>query len=167
MDKNMLCEALYALPSGVIVRRKKSFVMPAIVLVAGLALVTIYYLKLDAMSNNLSSSLILIAGGTLLIGLLMVANRLFDREGCPALAATGEKLRYVERYFPLERRAEIQRYIDEGALNRLFMASEGEVSGISVAIYHSADRKFAAMQAYEYIGFEYRPITGVKVIGGN
>ena len=167
MDKISLCEAMYALPCGVVVRRKKSLFPSIAVMVAGIALVVLYFMMREGWSNNLASSVILIAGGALLVGLLMLVSRLTDKEGCPALAATGEKLRYVERYFPLERRAEIQRYIDEGALNRLFATPEGQVSGISVAIYHSADRKFAAIQAYEYIGFEYRPITGVKVLGGN
>lgn len=164
MDKSTICEALYALPSGAVVRRKKSLIPSIAVLAAGVVLVVLYFLMLDTMSNNLSSSLILVGGGTLLVGLLMFTTRLVDKEGCPALKASGEKLQYVERYFPIERRAEVQRLIEEGSIKRLCAAPDGQVSGIAVAIYHSADRRFAAMQAYEYVGFEYQPITPVKVI---
>lgn len=164
MDKNLLCEALYALPSGAVVRRNKSCVAALMVSAVGVALVVGYYMTLDTLSNNLSSSLILLAGGTLLIGLLMLCTRLTDKQGCPALKSTGEKLHYVERYFPLERRIEVQRNIEEGSLARLLAAPEGQVSGIGVAIYHSADRKVVAMQAYEYAGFEYKPITEVKIV---
>ena len=164
MDKISLCEAMYALPSGVVVRRKKSLFPSIAVMVAGVALVVLYFMMREGWSNNLATSVILIAGGALLVGLLMLVSRLTDKEGCPCLAATGETLRYVERYFPLERRAEIKHYIEEGSLKRLFAAPDGEVSGIAVAIYHSADKQFAAMQAYEYIGFEYRPITAVRIV---
>ncbi len=167
MDKKMLCEALYALPGGVVVRRKKSLLPSLIVMAVGIALVVFYYLSLDAMSNNLASSLILAAGGVLLVGILMLMSRIFDNEGHPALAATGEKLRYEERFFPLDERAAIQRHIDQGDLLHLLAKNEGQVSSIAVAILYSADRRIAAMQGYEYLGFEYRPITGIKVLEGN
>lgn len=164
MDKSTICEALYALPSGAVVRRSKSLIPSIAVMTVGIALVVLYYMARNTMSDNLASSLILFAGGAVLIGLLMLITRLSDKLGTPALKATGEKLRYVERYFPIERRGEVQRLIDEGSLKRLFAAPEGQVSGIAVAIYHSANLQFAAVQAYEYVGFEYQPITPVKVI---
>lgn len=165
MDKSTICEAMYALQGGVVVRRSKSLIPSIAVMAVGVALVVLYYMNLDHWSNNLASSVILVAGGTLLIGLLMCCTRLMDKEGRPVLARTGETLRYVERYFPIERRGEIQRYIEEGSLKRLFAAPDGQVLGIAVAIYHSADQQFAAVQAYEYVDFEYRPVTEVKIIG--
>lgn len=165
MDKNNLCEALYALPNGVVIRRKKSYIPAITVLVVGL-LMTMLYVGIEReLSNNAASSLMLITGAVILVGLLMLSTRLSDREGCPALAATGKRLRYAEYYFPIERRSEVQRYIDEGAIKRIFAAPDGQTSGIGVALYYSDDKQFAAMQAFEYIGFEYRPITGVKIIG--
>lgn len=166
MDKHNLCEAMYALQSGAVVRRKKSLLPTVAVLMIGLLLVVLYSMIEEQLSKNLSSSLMLATGVVVMVGLLMLATRLSDREGCPALAATGERLRYAEYYFPIERRKEVQRYIDEGALMRLMAATENQNSGIGVAIYHSTDRTFAAMQAYEYIGFEYRPITGIKIVEG-
>lgn len=164
MDKNMLCEALYALPSGVVVRRKKSL-MPSIgVLIFGLILLSIYFVNLDSMSNNCSSSLVLVAGATLLVAVLMLLTRIFDVDGQPVLAATGKKLRYQECYFPPEKRSEIQRLVDEGALRHLLTMHEGSVSSIGVAVLYSEDKTVAAMQAFEYISFEYRPITGIRII---
>ena len=155
---------MYALQSGAIVRRKKSFLPSVIVLIVGLLMVILYNMIDDQLGKNLSSSLVLVIGMVVMVGLLMLTTRLCDREGCPALAATGERLRYAEHYFPVERRSEVQRYIDEGSLTRLIASTDNQHSGIGVAIYHSADRAFAAMQAYEYIGYEYRPITGVKIV---
>ena len=164
MDKISLCEAMYALPGGVVVRRKKRLLPSIAVIVVGVALVVLYFMMRESWSNNLSSSLVLVAGATLLVGLLMLTTRLTDKDGRPCLAATGEPLRYVERYFPVERRAEIKHLVEEGALKRLFASPDGQVSGIAGAIYHSADKQFAAIQAYEYLGFEYRAITAVRIM---
>lgn len=164
MDKNTLCEAMYALPSGVVVRRKKSYLPSLAILAVGVALIVLYFLMHSNWSNNLASSLILVAGAAVLIGGLMFVTRLTDREGRPALAATGKPLRYVERYFRVEQRAEISRLVEEGSLARLFATPDGQVSGIAVALYHSPDGAFAAMQAYEYIDFEYRAITPIKIV---
>lgn len=164
MDKNNLSEALYALPGGVVVRRKKSLVVPLVVLALGLGLIVLYYFTQDAMGDNLASSLTMLAGATTLVGGLMLTSALVDHEGKPAIQATGERLRYKEIYFPLEQRAEVQRFIDEGSIKRILASNASQSSGIVVAIYHSADLRLASMQAYEYIGYEYRPITGIKVV---
>ncbi|MBR5850084.1 MAG: hypothetical protein IKZ12_03380 [Alistipes sp.] len=164
MDKNLLCEAMYALQSGVVVRRKKSLLPSIAVLGAGIALIVLYFLMRANWSNNFASSMVLLAGMVALIGLLMVISRLTDSEGCPWFSTTNEPLRYMERYFPIERRGEIQRLVNEGAFKRLLAMDSNDVSGIAVAIYHSKDGSFATMQAYEYIDFEYRPITNIKIV---
>lgn len=165
MDKHTICEAMYALQGGVVVRRQKSLIPSIIVIAVGVALVVLYFTKMESWSNNLASSVILVAGATLLVGLLMACTRLADKEGYPVLSRTGKPLRYVERFFPAERRTEVQRYVEEGSLKRVAALPEGEASAIAVAIYHSADGRFSAMQAYEYVGFEYLPITAIKIVG--
>lgn len=164
MDKNNLSEALYALPGGVVVRRKKSPVLSLVVLTIGIGLIVLYFFTKDAMGDNLASSLIMAAGAVTLVGGLMLTSCLVDTEGKPTIQATGERLRYKELYFPQEQRAEVQRLIDEGSVKRLLAANNGQSSGIAIAIYHTADLRIASMQAYEYIGYEYRPITSIKVI---
>lgn len=164
MDKNNLSEALYALPGGVVVRRKKSPVLSFMVLAIGIGLIVLYFFTKDTMGDNLASSLIMAAGAITLVGGLMLTSCLVDTEGKPAIQATGEQLHYKELYFPQEQRAEVQRLIDEGLIKRILAATNGQSSGIAVAIYHTSDLRIASMQAYEYIGYEYRPITGIKVI---
>ncbi len=164
MDKRTICEALYALPSGAVVRRKKSVLPSIVVIVAGVAGIVLYYMMRDNLSNNLASSLILSAGGVLLVGLLMLSTALTDKEGRPVLSQTGEPLRYTERYYPIERKAEVRQLIEDGSLKRLLSVADGSVSGIAVAIYHTSDLRIVAAQAYEYVDFEYRPVSSVKVI---
>jgi hypothetical protein len=49
-------------------------------------------------------------------------------------------------------------------LRHLLTMHEGSVSSIGVAVLYSEDKTVAAMQAFEYISFEYRPITGIRII---
>ena len=56
--------------------------------------------------------------------------------------------------------------VDNRLLKRLLATKSGQVSGIAVAIYYADDKEFGVMQAYEYIDFEYRPITLVRIVGG-
>lgn len=168
MDKKSICEAMYALPSGVVVRRKKNQIVPLLILAVGIGMVVLNYgLDVEAQSADVSASLMLVAGATIIVGLLMCLSRLFDSEGYPWHTPTRRPLRYEERFYPIEQRNEIQRMVDEAAYLRLVAADTKRTSGITVAIYRSEDQRFAAMQAYEYIDYEYRPITGIRVMEKN
>lgn len=168
MDKKSICEAMYALPSGVVVRRKRTIGMPLLILAIGIGVVAINYgMDIEAQSADFSSSLLLIAGATIIVGLLLLLSRLFDREGYPWHTPTRRPLRYEERFYPVEQRNEVQRMVDEAAYLRLVAADTKRTSGIAVAIYRSEDKRFAAMQAYEYIDYEYRPITGIRTMERN
>ena len=168
MDKKSICEAMYALPSGVVVRRKRTIGMPLLILAIGIGVVAINYgMDIEAQSADFSSSLLLIAGATIIVGLLLLLSRLFDREGYPWHTPTRRPLRYEERFYPVELRNEVQRMVDEAAYLRLVAADTKRTSGIAVAIYRSEDKRFAAMQAYEYIDYEYHPITGIRAMEKN
>ena len=43
MDKNKICEALYALPGNVVVKRRKFQLLPAVLFVAGAAMICLLY----------------------------------------------------------------------------------------------------------------------------
>lgn len=61
---------------------------------------------------------------------------------------------------------EVRRFVEEGSLKRIIAADTKQASGIAVAIYRTEDCSFGVMQAYEYVGYEYRPITPVKTTVG-
>lgn len=164
MDKKSICEAMYALPGGVVVRRKKSYLLPVLIFLIGMALVVLYYCS--ELSANTGSSLIMAAGATVIIGILMICNCIFDTEGRPWHVPTNRPMRYEERFFPVESRNDVRRYVEEGSLKRILAADKSRVSGIAVAIYRTEDCSFGAMQAYEYVGYEYRPITPVETTVG-
>lgn len=165
MDKKTICEAMYALPGDVVVRHKKSLMVSILVLVIGIVLVTLNYaLDVEAYSVDISSSLLLLAGATIIVGLLLLCTRIFDNEGQPWHKATNRPLKYEERFYPIEQRREILRLVDEAAYLKLLANDKGSVSGIAVAIYRSSDLSFVAMQAYEYLDYEYHPLTDVRYL---
>ena len=55
MDRNKICEAMYALPGEVVVRRRKSLVLPAALLAAGVAILVLNHVYGASMTNNLRS----------------------------------------------------------------------------------------------------------------
>lgn len=164
MDKKSICEVMYALPDGVVVRRKRSYILPVFVFLIGVVLVVLSY-SMELSVNN-HSSMILVAGATVIVGILMICNRIFDTEGRPWHVPTNSPLCYEERFFPVENRNEVRRFVEEGSLKRIIAADKKQTSGIAVAIYRTQDCTFGAMQAYEYVGYEYRPITPVKTTVG-
>lgn len=165
MDKKMICESLYASQSDVVVRRKKSYILPALILLLGIVLVVANYtLEVENLSSDVSSALLLAAGATLLVGALMLISRIFDREGEPWHLPTNKPLKYEERFFPLEEREKICGLIDAGSYLKLVATDTGALSGIGVAVYRTQDLSLVAMQAYEYLDYEYRPITEVRCV---
>ena len=98
MDKKSICEVMYALPDGVVVRRKRSYILPVFVFLIGVALVVLSY-SMELSANN-HSSMILVAGATVIVGILMICNRIFDTEGRPWHVPTNSPLRYEERFLP-------------------------------------------------------------------
>lgn len=162
MDKKQLCEAMYALPGGVVVRRQKNKGMALATIVVAVVMLSSTSLFSQSMTANLSSAAVLVGISALVVGVIWLLSLLFDKEGQPVLARTNLPLRYEERYFPLEERGRVMQLIDGVKLAEVVTHTNNQVSGIVVALYRNHDNTFGAMQAYEYIDYEYRPITPVR-----
>lgn len=164
MNEKNLCEAMYASSGGVVVRRPKSLAMPLLLLTVGTAAIVSNLLWGAAWSNDLRSAAVFPGAVCLLTGILAAVARLRDREGRPCCTRTNRPLRRIRRYYPPALRDEIRRCIAEGAVERLLALADGEGAAVAVTIYRSADGSFAAMQASEYVDFEYRPLTEVRIV---
>lgn len=165
MDKNKICEELYSLPGGMIERRRKSLLMPGLLFIAGVALIVVNNLFGEAISNNVSSALVFIGGAMALAGLIMLAARLFASQGVPYYKDGRCFLRYDELYFEPTSRGEMLQSIADGEVAKLLAMKHAQVPVLTVAIYRTPDNRFAALQAFEYADLEYRPLTGLKVVG--
>ena len=114
MDKIKICEAMYALPGEVVVRRRKSLVLPAALLAAGVAILVLNHVYGASMTNNLRSSAVFIGGSLALAGMITLAARFFSAEGAPYYRAGRSYLRYDELYFERSQSRDVVALVAEG-----------------------------------------------------
>ena len=164
MDKIKICEAMYALPGEVVVRRRKSLVLPAALLAAGVAILVLNHVYGPSMTNNLRSAAVFIGGSLALAGMITLAARYFSAEGAPYYRAGRSYLRYDEFYFDRAQGSAVADLVAGGDVERLLAMPHARVPAISVALYRTPDNRFAAMQAFEYTDLEYRPLTRLRIV---
>lgn len=165
MDKAKICEAMYALPGGVVVKRRKPMLVPALLLVAGVAMLVLNNLYGASLTNNLRSAVVFVGGALALAGMVLLAARMFGSDGVPFHKNGHCYLLYDELYFDRASRGEVMQAIAEGKAEKLLTMSHAHVPALTVALYRTPDNRFAAMQAYEYADLEYRAVTELKIVG--
>lgn len=164
MDKNKICEALYALPEGAVVRRRKSMVMPVALLLAGAALIVVNNVVNVEISNNLRSALVFVGGTLACAGLIVLLARLFGAGGAPFHSASKSYLTYEELYFDHKMWRDVVQCVSNGEVSNLRSMPHSDVPAVTVAMYAAPNGQFAAMQAFEYADLEYRPLSELKIV---
>lgn len=164
MDKNKICEAMYALPGGVVVKRRKPVLIPALLLVTGIALVVLNNVYKEIFSADLRSAIIFIGGILTVAGLFTLLGRIFSSGGAPFHKDNHCFLHYQELFFEQGMRQQIVECVDNGNVQRLLGMKQARVPSVAVAVYHTHDNRFAVMQAYEYADLEYKPLSEMKII---
>ena len=94
MKTNDICEALYALPGGVVEARRRPVVKPLAIALAGAALLVVDTVAIDSDSGNLDAAMLLCGSTMLLWGLIAATTRLFG-EGRTAAAAARHGLQLL------------------------------------------------------------------------
>lgn len=166
MDKIKICEAMYALPGELVVRRRKSLLVPAVLLLAGVAILVLNNLYGAGLTNNLRSAMVFVGGSLALVGMITLAARFFSAEGAPYYRPGRSYLRFDELYFERGAASSVVDCVSEGDVQRLFTMPHARVPAVAVAVYHTRDNGFAVMQAFEYTDLEYRPLTRLRVVDG-
>lgn len=165
MDKTLFCEALYALPDNIIVKRRKSVVMPVVAIALGaLIVVTGYSLPESRSAADWHSSLLLTGAVVAIVGFVMLLGRLFGGEGHPCLGEVGEPLKISELSFARMQMREVMAAIDNGDMEALLALPESSVAAVTVALCRTSDGRFAVCQPFEYVELEYRPLREVKIL---
>lgn len=156
-------EALYASSDGVIVERRRSIVIPLLVLLVGVALLVVNcFIDGGEATNNLKSSLIL-AGG--LITLVGVAYCLVNVFGGGAPYHKGYNCFLARKQYAFDR-AKIDAVVkaveacDRATLDTI---GEGEIAELSVICYYSPNGDYCAMQAFVYEDFLYNSVTKLSI----
>lgn len=165
MNKNEICEAMYALPEGMIVKRRKSLLVPVLVLLAGAVLIVVNKVWGGELTNNLRSSLVFVGGALAVSGLLILLARMFGSDGIPYHRGEKRYLQYEELYFDRGHGRDVVRYVNDGDVRRVLALQRSQVPAVAVALYRTPDNRFAALQAFEYADLEYRPLSELKIVG--
>lgn len=165
MNKTKICEALYALPGAVVVKRRKPLAIPVAILLAGAAMIVLNNLYGAALSVDLRSALVFTGGVAAVAGIVLVAMRLVGGDGTPYHRCGQCYLRCEELRFSRDARAMVRECIAGGDVARLLALPRSQVPALAVALYHTPDNRFAAMQAFEYAELEYRPLTDLRIVG--
>ena len=164
MSKYDMCEALYALPGGVVVKRRKPIAMPTALLVAGVALLIINsQIEASAEMMNLKSALVLFGAVAAVVGAVIMVLRMMGGAGVPYHAADGCYLKCKELKFNKEKSAHLRDLVNRGDFTTLRSLPEDGVSAVTVVMYSSPRSGFCAAQVFEYFELELRAVSQLKV----
>lgn len=165
MDKNKMCEELYALPGDRIIKRRKPILLPLLVTLAGAALLAVNASLEGAAYTNVKSALVFVGGVALLAGLIVTGLRLFGGGGIPYCPAKRTYLLYEELYFDRAKMREVMMRTDAVDVDGLLRMENQTVPVLAVTIFRTPDNSFAACQAFEYTELEYRPLGPLRIAG--
>lgn len=164
MSKYDMCEALYALPGGVVVKRRKPIAMPTALLVAGVALLIINsQIEASAEMMNLKSALVLFGAVAAVVGAVILVLRMMGGAGAPYHAADGCYLKCKELKFNKEKSAQLRDLVNRGDFTTLRSLPEDGVSAVTVVMYSSPRSGFCAAQVFEYFELELRAVSQLRV----
>ena len=164
MSKYDMCEALYALPGGVVVKRRKPIAMPTALLVAGVALLIINsQIEASAEMMNLKSALVLFGAVMAVVGAVILVLRMMGGAGAPYHAADGCYLKCKELKFNKEKSAQLRDLVNRGDFTTLRSLPEDGVSAVTVVMYSSPRSGFCAAQVFEYFELELRAVSQLRV----
>ena len=165
MNKNQLAEVLYTLPGGVVVKGRKSVLMPSLLTLTGIVLLVVNGL-LPAVSGyeDLKSALVLFGGVIFAAGLLMLLVRLFGDGGMPLYGSRRVPLVWSERYYPKTAASVVADCLARHDWSQLRALRQSEVPSVRLVAYHTPDDGFMACQAFEYVELEERPLTELQIV---
>lgn len=164
MNNKDMDKAIYALSGGVIVGRKKGFAMPLSLVIVGVALLVINgFVNNGSDTNNLKSTLVLLGGLVLIIGIVLSCIRIF---GGGAPYHKGDKcfLEHKRYTFDRSQQSAAVEAVEQCDKRKLDELGESEVASIVVECYYSPKGTYRAMQAFAYEELIYKEITGVKTM---
>ena len=165
MSKIDIVEALYALPDGVVVPRRKSCLIPLVILLAGVLLFVVNNTIPKSVDyTNLKSAVVLFGAVFVILGVVLLVLRMGKGGLAPFHAKDGCFLAKRVLKFEKQKQAQVVEFVKSGDIESLCNMPTDDVSVVTVVVYSSPKSSFCAVQPYEYHDFELHPLCGLKVI---
>jgi hypothetical protein len=160
MSKYDMCEMIYAQTEGAIIPRRRSVVVPIMVLVLGIVLLGLTAVIESTVENgNLRSALMLFGAIFAVVGLVIIVSRLSGASRAPYCVKDGCFLDKKELKFTKEQKNIIIDLLRKGDFTTLRNLKQNDVSALVVIEYSSPKSRVAACQAFEYLELELRPVS--------
>ena len=156
MNRENIYKALYALPQGVVTPKRESIAREVMILVLGIALLTINFMLVDQSADTLSMALLTVGVGMMLYGIVVAAVRVGNRREVPYDNEAKSFMKYRERYYDRGFIEPITRALERGDYEAIEIMPTTNSAAVMLVEYRSAKRRAYAL--YEYGEEEYRAI---------
>lgn len=159
-----ICKALYALPSGRVVARRRQLALPMAFIIVGAVLLTLYFTLLSKNTEALGMTILVTGLATLLYGTLTIIMRMASNDTEPYDVMTGGYMKYHERYYDHAQKALLVAALKSGDMQRIDILQTSNISALTLAEYRTKDGSLRALALYEYIDYEDRLVSEVTII---
>lgn len=163
MNAFEICEALYALPGGVVEARRRPIFKPVALVLIGIVLLVINFVAIDSSMEALSMLLLVLGVGVMIYGIIVVVMRRGSEEDVPYHTPSKSYMRYSERYYDHSQLGKLQSAIESGARSEIDSIDTSNISAIILVCYRSADGSIVAYGLYHYVDMEYCLIGDVVI----
>ena len=152
------------MPNGVVQPRRRPIKRPVITAIVGVALLITALLMPSTKEGMLEMALIIGGGALLLYGLCVVMMRYINHDTAPYHTPSRSYMSYRERYYTIDKSAELKAAIADKDYNRLEAVETSNISTLIVAECRSKDGSIVALALYEYAIFEHLMVDRVTII---
>ena len=160
-----MCEALYALPDGIVVPRRKPLAVPLLVAVVGVAMLVVNALiPATAEYANLKSAVVLFGAAFVLVGAIISVLRFKGTQTAPWHVQDGCFLKKEVLKFVKERSSMVRDLVRKGDFATLRSLPDDGVSAVTVVLYSSPRGGFCAAQVFEYVDLELQPVDKIMIV---
>jgi hypothetical protein len=163
MNTFEICEALYALPGGVVEARRRPIIKPIATILIGIVLLVINFVAIDSSMEALSMLLLVLGVGVMIYGIIVVVMRCGSDEQVPYHTPSKSYMRYSERFYDRSQLGKLQSAIESGDRSAIDSIPTSNISAIILACYRSANGSIVAYGLYHYVDMEYCLIGDVTI----
>ena len=170
MNKNNMrldiCEALYALPGGVVVARRRSLLKPIAYLGLGIVLCIINFVAIEDKSGALGMLLMVCGIALVAYGIFAIIARYADSEGVPYDTEARRYMVRRERYYDYELLKALSDAVARADREAIDSMPTTNVARLTLVEYRTPGSNRTAWAIYEYVDFSNRLYGEVKIVEG-
>lgn len=153
-----ICKALYALPGGVVVPRRRTATTPIIITLLGAALLVINFVAVEDSAGATAMTLITAGATLLLYGLVTTIIRLKSKTTVPYDVEAKCYMHHRERYYEHELLPALRKAVTSNDAEAIEDMPTSNIAAIILIEYRTPGGRRSAYAMYEYKEFDYKPI---------